>query len=134
MSSTPYLKAFNTQFFNFLDDIISIFPENKTIPVSKGYFETIKFAKPSSLVKVWYAHVYTPYKEAIEQGNIDFFLEKNYATDLHSLPNAGEIMKIIDSSLRDPLRAMDSVNKEHCTKYVQILSKLSIAYHASNEI
>lgn len=129
--ASPYLKAFNTQFFDFLDDIIIIFPENKSIPVSKGYFQTIKFAKPASLIKVWYAHIYSPYSDAIDKGDINFFLEKDYESDLCSLPNAGEIMKIIDSSLRDPLRAMDAVNKAHCTKYIQLLSKLSVAYHES---
>jgi hypothetical protein len=134
MSSAPYLKAFNKQFFEFLDDIIAIFPENKTILVSKSYFETAKFAKPSSLVKVWYTHVYSVYSEAIQNEDVDFFLEKDYETDLSALPNAAEIMKFIDSSLRAPLRAMDPVNKAHCMNYIQILSKLSLAYHVSSEM
>ena len=66
------LKTFNTQFFAFLEDVKTIFPENKDVASAKKSFELIKMANPSIIIKVWYSYIYTPYHEEIEKGNIDF--------------------------------------------------------------
>jgi len=121
------MRAFNTHFFDFMDDIISIYPENNEISSARVSFDTIKRANPTAIVKVWYLYVYSPYKEVIDQGNISFFFEKDYSGDLATLVNANEIMKIIDK-IRKPIQGMDDANKEHTTKYIQNLSKLSVAY------
>lgn len=121
------LRAFNTHFFEFLDDIIRIIPDNRDISVAKTSFETIKRANPTIILKVWYQYVYSPYKDVIEQGNISFFFEKDYGSDLANLNNAGEIMKTIDK-IRQPIKEMSDENKAHSTKYIQNLSKLSMTY------
>jgi len=121
------LKTFNAHFFEFLDDIICIFPENNDIATARKSFETVKKANPTIIIKVWSKYVYAPYKGVIEQGNIDFFFEKDYNSDLGSISNGKEVMRIIDT-LRDPLRSMDTVNKSHSAKYLINLSKLSSLY------
>ena len=121
------LKTFNAHFFEFLDDIIRIFPENNDIATARKSFDTIKRANPTIIIKVWGNYVYTPYKEVIDQGNIDFFFDKDYGSDLGSITNGKEVMRIIDT-LRDPLRSMDVVNKQHSAKYLLNLSKLSALY------
>ena len=121
------LKTFNAHFFEFLDDIIRIFPENNDIATARKSFETVKRANPTIIIKVWSKHVYTPYKEVIDQGNIEFFFEKDYGADLGAAANGKEVMRIVDT-LREPLRSMDAVNKEHSAKYLINLSKLSALY------
>jgi hypothetical protein len=121
------MKAFNTHFFDFLDDIISIYPDNNEISSARVSFSTIKRANPTAIVKVWHLYVYAPYKTVIDQGNISFFFEKDYSGDLAALVNANEIMKIIDK-IRKPIQSMDETNKAHTAKYIQNLSKLSVAY------
>jgi hypothetical protein len=124
------LKAFNKQMFDFLDDIIGIVQENEQIKISRVYFETLKKANPTLLIKIWYNRVFLPYGEKIANGNIDYFLEKDYSDDLANLPNGKEVVKIINTSLREPIQQMDMTNKEHCMKYIQILCKISDAYTA----
>jgi hypothetical protein len=121
------LRAFNTHFFEFLDDIIRIIPDNRDISVAKTSFDTIKRANPTIILKVWHQFVYSPYKDVIEEGNISFFFEKDYGSDLANLNNAGEIMKTIDK-IRQPIKEMSDENKAHSTKYIQNLSKLSMTY------
>lgn len=121
------IKAFNTHFFDFLDDIIIIFPENQDIRNSRASFEIFRKANPTSILKVWNIFIYKPYHDVIEAGNIDFFFEKSYNNDLSHLANANEIMQIIDT-LRNPLKDMSDVNKAHSVKYMQNLSKLSQMY------
>jgi len=121
------LKTFNTQFFAFLDDIIRIFPDNIDIATARKSFETIKRANPTIIMKVWKSHIYSTYKSSIDNGDIDFFINKDYAADLNSMANSQEVMSVIDA-LRAPIRDMDSVNKSHTIKYIQVLSKLSEIY------
>ena len=120
-------RAFNTHFIDFVDDIIRIYPDNQDILKLKTSFETIKKANPSLTVKAWYHKVYTPYSQIIDAGDISFFFDKDYSQDLQSVSNAGEIMKMIDQ-IRGPVRSMNDENKEHCMKYIQNLSKISLAY------
>ena len=121
------MRAFNKHFFDFLDDIITIFPENKDIVIAKTSFDTIKRANPSAILKAWFTYVYSPYKDVIDNGNITFFFEKDYGGDLANLSNSNDIMKMIDK-IREPIRSMSDLNKEHSMKYIQNLSKLSMIY------
>jgi len=41
------LRAFNTQFFDFLKDIMTIFPENQDIKLANTSFETNKKYNPT---------------------------------------------------------------------------------------
>jgi hypothetical protein len=122
-----YLKAFNKHFFEFLEELIKVFPENEDIESAKNTFYTFKSANPTSIIKVWYMYVYTPYHEQIDTGNIDFFAEKDYSADLADTKHYQKIMEVIDM-IRDPFKNMGDVNKEHSVKYIQNLSKLSVAY------
>jgi len=124
------LKTFNIQFFNFLDDVIKVFPDKDELKVGKKSFETIKRANPTIILKIWFTHVYSVYKESIDNGDVEYFIKKDYQQDLQSLANNGEVLKIINT-LRQPISEMDDVNKQHTVKYLQVLSKLSELYNKS---
>ena len=87
----------------------------------------IRLANASLIIKSWYSYVYSPYKESIDKGDVDYFVKKDYQSDLQSVANNSEVLRIIDS-LREPIKNMDDANKAHTVKYLQILSKLSEAY------
>jgi len=124
---TTIMRVFNEQFFAFLDDISGIYPENTEIKVAITSFTTIKRANPTAIVKAWHKFVYLVYKDVIDVGNVDFFFEKDYSTDLNHLRNSNEIMKMIDK-IREPLKGLSPENKDHCADYVKILSQLSVLY------
>jgi hypothetical protein len=127
MDKSNTLKAFNTLFFLFLDDIIGIFPEKTDLVVSKTSFETIKRLNVSAIVKAWFYFVYTPYKDKIMEGDISFFIDKDYNEDLSLLSNSRDIMAVIDN-IRGPIREMSEANKAHSLNYMQKLSQLSEMY------
>jgi len=122
------LKTFNTQFFDFLTDVISIFPDNKDIINAKKSFETIKRLNPTSIIKVWYSYIFVPYNGVISKGDLSFFLDKDYKNDLSILSNSNDILNIIDT-LRSQLKNMGEANQNHSMKYIQILTKLSELYN-----
>ena len=120
-------KAFNTLIFNFLDDIISIYPDQVDISTAKTSLMTLKQMNPTIVTKSWYKMVYVPYKDVIDAGDITFFFEKDYNSELQNIPNGKEIMKVIDK-IRRPIGQMDETNKNHCAEYILKLSKLSEIY------
>lgn len=122
------LKTFNTQFFAFLKDVMTIFPDNKELAKGKKSFELISMASPSIIIKIWHSHVNRLYKEHIDKGDLDYFIEKDYSADLELLSDAEEVLRIINM-IREPIRYMDQKNKDHTRKYLQILSKLSLMYN-----
>lgn len=127
MDKSTLLKAFNTHFFDFVDDIISVIQDNDELKYAKKSLETIKKANPTIIVKVWYSMVYLPYKDVIEAGNLDFFFDKDYRQEAAQFANSDEIMKIVDK-LREPIRQMNDTNKQHSLKFIQNLSQLSLLY------
>ena len=122
-------KAFNNHFFEFIQDIINIFPENNDLKSTKTALEFFKKANPICIVKAWEYFVHEQYKDVIDKGDITFFFEKDYNNDLTYMSNAGEIMKAIDK-IREPVRNMSDESKAHTMKYIQNLSKLSGVYKA----
>ena len=120
-------KAFNTLFMTFIDDIISIYPEQEDIVTAKTSMMTFKQMNPTILVKSWFKMVYLPYAEVINAGDVSFFFDKDYSADLQNVPNGKELMKIIEK-VRGPIRTMDETNKSHCASYILKLSKLSEMY------
>jgi len=84
-------------------------------------------ANPIILIRAWYNRVYTPYKDQIDSGDISFFFEKDYNSDLDKVRGSEEIMKMIDK-IRNPLQQMGDANKEHSAIYIQKLSKISFLY------
>lgn len=131
MNKSVIMRTFNQKFQEFLDDIISIFPEQRELQLGKNLFNTLKSSNPSLLIKIWHTNVYVPYGEEIEKGNIDFFLTKDYSDDLTNVKKNQEIIGLIEN-LKESLRNMDSLNKEHSNNHLKLLSNLSVLYLSSS--
>lgn len=124
---TTLLRVFNKHFFEFLEDIASIVTDNSEILNAVSSCNMLKRVNPTAIIKAWYTYVYCKYKNVIEDGNISFFFEKDYSSDLESVNNANEIINIIDK-IREPIKNMSESNQSHTIKYIQNLSKISHLY------
>ena len=122
--SSSILTAFNTHFIEFVDDIISIFPDDKDIATAKNSFLLIKKANPKMIIKIWKSAVVAKYQDKIDEGDIRFFIEKDYSTDLTNSGNSDRIIEAINR-LRNPVKMMNPVDQEKSMKYIQNLTKLS---------
>jgi hypothetical protein len=123
--ATNLLTVFNDHFAEFVSDIQSVFPDDPDILTAKNSLLAIRKANPKLLVKIWIKYVYSPYKGQIDNGDINFFLTKDYASDLTRSDNSEKIMEAIDR-LRNPIKNMNPENQAKTMKYIQNLSKLSI--------
>ena len=123
--STNLVTVFNDHFSEFVNDIHGVFPDDTDILTAKNDLLTIRKANPKLLVKIWIQYVFSPYKNQIENGDIKFFLTKDYSNDFVSNDKADIIMKSIDR-LRKPVKDMSPENQSKTMKYIQNLSKLAL--------
>jgi len=130
-SNITILTAFNTQFFEFIDDIVKIFPNDKAIIQCKQILTFAKKGNPKLIISYWFQYMTVPYIKQINESDISFFIEKNYNTDLGNVNKTGiendKFIKEIDR-LREPVRRMNDANKQICMKYIQNMAKLSQMY------
>jgi len=124
------LKAFNKHLVDFINDIISVFPDNRDLKVTKTALQTWKRINPKSILEIWKTCITDKYKMQIEKGDYGFFINKNYKEDISGCDNSSDILTAIEQ-LRNPISLMSKENQEKAIKYIQNLTKLSILYYAS---
>ena len=121
------LKAFNDHFIEFVSDIQSVFPDDVDILTAKNAFILMRKTNPKLIVHIWKSHVVGKYKNVIDEGNIDFFINKDYAQDLETSAHSAKIIEAIDR-LRNPVKSMTKENQMKSMKYIQNLTKISTLY------
>jgi hypothetical protein len=127
MSNSLILSTFNMQLTECLEDISKVYHTDKRFTKCKLYVEGIKKANPSVLIRSWKTFIADKYAQQIEEGNFQYFLEKDYSEDLSSIEVTSTIESTI-SELRSVIRDMSEENKSKSLKYVQNLTKLSKLY------
>ena len=131
MANQPIiLKTFNKQLTEFINDISTIFPGEKDVIVLATFMKTIMFGKPRAIIEVWYNNITLKYNKEIEDGEIEYFLNKDYSEDLQSTQGSVETLDAINK-LRTTIKlAFDQdVNREKTIKYMQNITKLSNLYY-----
>lgn len=121
------LNAFNTQLFEFIEDIELVFSEDSSIKKAKTSILMIKKVNPTLTVRIWYNYICSKYESEINNDNIDFFLEKDYKKDLVYMNQSEQIISSINN-LREPIKNMSKENQEKSIKYVKNLCILSKLY------
>ena len=120
------LKAFNNHLIEFLDDIISIFPNNLDVRTGKTFIEGIKKVNPKSLILFWKESILDLYEDQIEKGDSTFFLNKDYKYDLGE-EGTNRAMEVIND-IKNLVRDTSLKNKNIAMKYMQNLTKLCKLY------
>jgi len=118
------LTAFNEHFSDFINDIQTVFPEDVDILTAKNALTAIRKANPKMIVKIWNTFIVSKYRSEIEAGNLNFFMNKDYSSDVSNSQNSDKIMESIDR-LREPIRNMGPDNQAKVMKYIQNLTKLA---------
>jgi len=124
MATNNLLSIFNKHFGDFLDDVQSVFPDNVDILTAKNALNLIRKSNPRMLVNIWIKYIGNPYKERIENGDIGFFIDKDYSDDLRNYKQPEKVMDAING-LREPIKMMNDEDQKKTMKYIQNLSKLA---------
>jgi hypothetical protein len=121
------LNAFNTQLFEFIEDIELVFNEDNSVKRAKAGLVMIKKVNPTLTIRIWYNYICSKYESEINNDNIDFFLDKDYKKDLVYMNQSDDIISSIDK-LREPIKNMSKENQEKSFRYIKNLCILSKIY------
>lgn len=126
-TKSKYLKAFNNQFMEFVEDVMRLYPDNKNLVMTKNIFIAAKKTNPKMLCRIWQKYVVIKYHKQILEGNTEFFIEKDYTSDLVNYEYGSKVVDRIND-MRDLVRNEDNNNKEMTMKYLVNLCTLSNLY------
>lgn len=127
-------RAFNVQILNLLQDMVQVFPSDVDILTTQRLAKKVVDANPMMLIQVWRNMVSVPYGEQIRLGNVDFFLQKDYSSDIAAAaasaekPPATQDMSEYTSMverIRTSICHMGEENQRRAMKYIQTLTQLS---------
>ena len=118
------LKAFNNHLLEFVEDVIRIFPENLDIKTGKTFLEGVKRVNPKKIITYWHDNILKLYETEISQGDITFFVNKDYRNDIGTEVQS---LKVLED-IRNLVRGTTKENKEKAMKYIQNLTKLCKLY------
>lgn len=127
---TTIISGFNSHFKEFMENVITIFPENRDLKKAQMGLNLIIKGNASMIIKFWCSYIIPKYGEKINEGDLEYFLEKNYSDDLQSTGGDSSILDSIEV-LRQPIREMGESNKNKCLTYVRNLTKLATVYQES---
>jgi len=129
MDKTQILTAFNDHFIQFVEDIQLVFPDNTDIASVSLALGKLRKANPRLLIMSFKEHVVSGYRNEIEKGDINFFINNDYQNDLNNIgvSSSNKILEKIDC-LRGPVKDMNKSEQDKVIKYLQNLLKLSDMY------
>lgn len=126
MDKSSLLSAFNNHFGEFAEDIANYFPENMDIKTSINACNAIRKVNPALIIKVWKGSVVNPYKKQINDGDFDFFINKDYSEDIN-IDQKDRALQVIEK-VRVLIPKMAKEDQDKCMQYVKNLTTLSIHY------
>lgn len=119
------IKAFNNHLLEFIDDVITIFPDNADIRTSKTFLEGIKKVNPKKIIVYWNNYIVSLYDAEITEGDLNFFINKDYDQDVGG--NKSENLRVLED-IRKLVKETSKENQKKAMKYVQNLNKICKLY------
>jgi len=126
-AKSTILTGFNDHFSDFLTDVQMVFPDDADVRLAKNSLTMIRKVNPKTIIRYWYESIVSQYKAQIDEGNLEFFVTKDYTSEVSVSEHSEKIMNGINR-MRDQIRIMDENNQKKSMKYIQNLTKLSILY------
>lgn len=109
-------QAFNKNLDNFMIHIENYFKDDLDIKTAINSINAVKKLNPKLLIRVWKYNVINPYRKELLEGNLNYFINKDYSNDL-GFNNNEDILKKIDE-IRNKLHKLDESNKKITLNYL----------------
>ena len=135
MSFNNFTSMFNTLFFNLVDTVVKYFPKDAKLLSAQKSLNVIRKINPKLVFRVWDYYVATPYKKEIEAGDVEFFINKDYSSDLSDYAKIHDYKEMSDAidRLREPVRNMNKGQQFEIMGIIQSLSKLADLHKSNNK-
>lgn len=122
-------ELFCRQLIEFMDDILTIFPNNLDLKTGKTFIVGLTKVSKKKLVGIWKTSVVDIYENEIMNGDKEYFINKDYKEDLGE-GGTDKMMSVIED-VRKLMRKTSDENKNKAMKYLQNLTKICKLYYAN---
>jgi len=122
-------EVFCTQLLEFMDDILRVFPNNLDLKTGKTFIIGLTKVSKRKLIGIWKTSVVDIYEEAIMNGDKEYFINKDYSSDLGE-GGTDKMMSVVED-VRVLIRNTSEENKDKAIKYLQNLTKICKLYYAN---
>lgn len=122
-------ELFCNQLLEFMDDILTIFPNNLDLKTGKTFIVGLTRVSKRKLIGIWKTSVVDIYDEAIMKGDKEYFINKDYSEDLGE-GGTDKMMSVVED-IRVLIRNTSEENKDKAIKYLQNLTKICKLYYAN---
>ena len=123
-NKSSYLKLFNNHLNEFIDDVLTIFPNDLDLQTCATFLKGIRKVNPRITITSWNQWVTEKYRIEIESGNLEFFEEKDYKEDISGSNEEQKILEVIER-IRNDVKGCGAENKkknnEIFTKFNKII-------------
>ena len=132
MDKKQVLETFNTHFNEFLEDVSLVFPENTDIPLMKKAISILNMMSKKHLISTFKTNIVDCYSKEIKDGDISFFINKDYKNDLQNIGAGASSSMIMDKidQLKLLVKDMSHVDQQNSLKYIQNLTELCNIYYS----
>ncbi len=130
MSKQIFFEQFNKNYFYFLIFLKQYSNGDKLFQSFYKKNHVIKNMNIKLLIKTWYQHITSKYHKDIIDGNISFFLNKNYEEDVK---NQTDIIKYINFFKKN-FKQFEKKIVDEFVGYIKILTRLSYMYFNAKDI
>ena len=110
-NKSSYLKLFNNHLNEFIDDVLTIFPNDLDLQTSATIIKGIRKINPRMTINSWNQWVTVKYRREIEMGNLQFFEDKDYKNDLKGSQEEQKILNTIER-IRNDVKQCGEDNKK----------------------
>ena len=128
MEKSDILDIYLSQFLEFVSDIQRVFPDDFEIKLLKNFLNLYSSLNGKHIIEIWKRYVTDVYRKEIEARDFDFFIEKDWSSDLTNNDNQVIIISKINE-LKSLIRSMDDDNKSKVIRYIENLTKLCDLYN-----
>ena len=122
-------ELFCNQLLEFMDDVLTIFPNNLDLKTGKTFIVGLTKVSKRKLIGIWKTSVVDVYEDAIMNGDVEYFINKDYSEDLGE-GGTDKMMSVVED-VRVLIRNTSEENKDKAIKYLQNLTKICKLYYAN---
>lgn len=124
------LDAFNKHFYELVEDVSRIFPNDMTIIIIKNSLSLINMVKKNQIIQVFKTNIIDCYSKEIEKGDLSFFIDKDYKQDV--INGGGSNLDFILEKIeyiKGLVKLMNKEEQEIIIKYFKNLTNLCNVYY-----
>jgi hypothetical protein len=128
MNKSDILSGFNTHLNELLESLIEVIPDNTELKIAYTSISTLRKANPRLVIPIWKTYVLDKYETNIIEGNLEYFLNKDYTEDVKDTGNAVIVLEKINV-VKNTIKTLDKDNLDKTILYLQNLTKLCKVYY-----